>query len=72
MLTTFVFAVERLLTKVNITLQLLSKIMSQIDSAFAETGGLSGFSTGFVVSTKGTSPAPLDKGSQGAGQGVSP
>lgn len=69
---TLIVSFERLLSKVNVTLIMVSKILSQIDSAFAETGGLSEFLTSSVVSTERTTPAPLDKGASGSGHGVSP
>lgn len=69
---TLLVTLERLMSKVNIALQLCLRIVSQIESAFADTGGFSEFLTSSVVSTERTSPTPLDKGAKGTDHGVSP
>lgn len=62
-LVTLIVSIERLLYRVNVTLVAITRVLSQIESAFADTGDQSGRSTSSVVSTEGIPLTPLDKGS---------
>jgi hypothetical protein len=73
LLVTLVVSLERLFNRIIGTLKVLSVILSQLESAFADDkGGLSEVLTSSVVSTeRSLSPSP-DKGAEGANRGVSP